>query len=178
MLTILFDVDGVLIHGYHTKPELQHCWDEDLTADFGIDREAFKSQFIFGPFVEQVLIGQRDLADALAECLPRLGYHGPVQDLIDYWMVRDAQVNQPLLEQVKRLAAYPDVRLCVATNQEHVRARYLMEQVGFNRYFADIFYAARLGALKPDPLFFQRVEALNPVPRDQVIFFDDSQAVV
>ncbi|NDC56614.1 MAG: haloacid dehalogenase, partial [Alphaproteobacteria bacterium] len=36
---IFFDVDGVLIHGYHARPELRQCWDENLPRDFGIDRE-------------------------------------------------------------------------------------------------------------------------------------------
>ncbi|MDF2983165.1 MAG: hypothetical protein K0Q69_2937, partial [Devosia sp.] len=28
--TVLFDVDGVLVHGYHARPEKQIRWDENL----------------------------------------------------------------------------------------------------------------------------------------------------
>ena len=178
MLTILFDVDGVLIHGYHAKPEFQHCWDETLEQDFGIERAAFKQHFIKGVFEQEVLIGKRDLHDALAATLPSLGYEGDPQRLIDYWMARDAQVNTELMAYVESLSRKADVSLYIATNQEHVRARYLMEQVGFNACFKDIFYAARLGALKPDIAFYEGLERLCGAPRDQVIFFDDNQAVV
>ena len=30
--TLLFDVDGVLIHGYHARPEKQVRWNENLLA--------------------------------------------------------------------------------------------------------------------------------------------------
>ena len=36
---VLFDVDGVLVHGYHARPELQLRWDENLLEDLGIDPE-------------------------------------------------------------------------------------------------------------------------------------------
>ena len=35
MTAVLFDVDGVLVHGYHAKPEFRKCWDENLERDFG-----------------------------------------------------------------------------------------------------------------------------------------------
>jgi putative hydrolase of the HAD superfamily len=178
MTTIFFDVDGVLIHGYHAKPELRKCWDEDLEADFNIKRSDFKSFFINGPFVKQVLIGEKGLDDALREVLPQIGYHGNPQLLIDYWMARDANINHELIKYVDILSKRPEVRLFIATNQEHVRARYLMEEVGFNKYFIDIFYAARLGALKPDLRFYEEIERLLPLPKEEIIFFDDNQDVV
>lgn len=178
MTTILFDVDGVLVHGYHAKPEFQKCWDEDLEADFNIKRSDFKNLFIHGPFLHQVLIGKKSLSDALQEVLPRIGYHDNPQHLIDYWMKRDANVNHELIAYVEALSKCPGIKLFVATNQEHVRANYLMEEVGFKKYFAGIFYAARLGALKPDMRFFKKIERLHPEPKEEIIFFDDNQDVV
>lgn len=34
MADILFDVDGVLVHGYHAKPAFCRHWDEQLETDF------------------------------------------------------------------------------------------------------------------------------------------------
>ena len=36
---LVFDVDGVLVHGYHARPERQRRWDENLLADLssGVD---------------------------------------------------------------------------------------------------------------------------------------------
>ena len=33
---VLFDVDGVLVHGYHARAERQRRWDEHMQADLGI----------------------------------------------------------------------------------------------------------------------------------------------
>ena len=54
MQIVLFDVDGVLIHGYHARSELRICWDENLERDFGINRDKFKNEFIFGEFRKKI----------------------------------------------------------------------------------------------------------------------------
>ena len=151
---ILFDVDGVLIHGYHARPELRKCWDENITQDFGIDRERFKNEFIFRSFVKDVLVGKKDLKDALSACLPNLGYTGDPQNFIDYWLKNDANVNHDLLDRIKILKASGETRLFIATNQEHNRARFLMSALGFADYFDDIFYSARIGSTKPSREYF------------------------
>ena len=178
MTTILFDVDGVLIHGCHAKPEFQNCWDEDLETDFNIKRSDFKNVFIKGSFKKEVLVGKKSLHEALREVLPQIGYHDDPQRLIDYWMKRDAKVNHELVRYIEILVNHPEVKLYLATNQEHVRANYLMQEVGFNKYFTDIFYSARLGVLKPAIQFYQEIERLHPVPKEDVIFFDDDQDFV
>ena len=126
MTFVLFDVDGVLIHGYHAKPELQKCWDEDLEKDFGIKREVFKSSFIHGIFEKDVLIGKCDLYSALKRKLPQMGYNGEPQNLIEYWMKKDANVNNSLMPYIKTLSETSGVSLYIATNQEDTRAQYLM----------------------------------------------------
>ena len=39
---LVFDVDGVLVHGYHAKPERTRRWDENLLADLGVDPDQFR----------------------------------------------------------------------------------------------------------------------------------------
>ena len=119
-----------------------------------------------------------DLYDALEAVLPTLGHEGDPQKLIDYWMQRDAVITPGLLPYVERLHACPGVRLFIATNQEPVRASYLMSTMGFGRYFQDIFNSARLGVLKPDPQFFIRIEELLNWANDKPTFFDDRESVV
>lgn len=175
---ILFDVDGVLIHGYHAKPKLRRCWDEHLEADFGITREVFRDRFIHTVFETQVLTGQLSLLDALTDILPTVGYDGDPRELIDYWMEQDAVTTPGLLPYIERLCAAPGVRLFIATNQESIRASYLMNVVGLGRYFSDIFNSARLGVLKPDPQFFAKIEVLLDNPQNKPTFFDDRESVV
>ena len=77
MRALLFDVDGVLVHGYHAKPEKQVRWDENLLADLGVDPERFRNEFIYDIFIKKVIVGQMSLLEALDRTLPRLGYRGP-----------------------------------------------------------------------------------------------------
>ena len=178
MADILFDVDGVLVHGIHAKPAFSRFWDEHLEADFGISRTDFRDQFIHKAFVSEVLTGRLTLFNALRQVLPTIGYGGDPQDLIDYWMERDAVPTPGLLPYIERLHASPTVRLFIATNQESVRASYLMNVMGLGRYFQGIFSSARLGVLKPDLQFFERIETLLDRPGEKPTFFDDRQEVV
>ena len=179
MTYIFFDVDGVLINGYHAKPELRHCWDEHIERAFGVKRQDFFEQYISEVFVKEVLVGKADLHDTLSVVLPRIGYGGDAQNFIDYWLKNDARLNTALLEQVAKLAALPDVTLYIATNQEHNRAQYLMEDLGLKRYFNDIYYSARLGHMKPSPAYFAGIEADIGVEAGRdIILFDDTQVVI
>jgi putative hydrolase of the HAD superfamily len=178
MVDILFDVDGVLVHGYHAKPAFSRPWDEQLETDFGIRRSDFRDRFIRTVFASEVLTGKLSLYEALAAVLPTIGHDGDPKQLIDYWMQKDAVTTPGLLPYVERLHVCKDVRLFLATNQESVRAGYLMNTMGFSRYFRDIFNSARLGVLKPDPQFFVRIEQLLDRPNDKPTFFDDREDVV
>ncbi len=179
MKTVLFDVDGVLVHGYHARAEYRRCWDEHIERDFGIDRQRLRDEFILGPFTMQVLTGRRDLAHALGEYLPILGYDENPQAFIEYWLEKDSNINHGLFEYIERLKKSGRFRLYIATNQEHNRARYLMDNMGFNRWFDDIFHSARLGVLKPHPDYFAAIEnCLGLESADKPVFFDDTPDVV
>jgi putative hydrolase of the HAD superfamily len=176
---ILFDVDGVLVHGYHTRPDLRKCWDENLQKDFEIDRERFKTEFIYDTFIKNVLTGKKNLQEELTSWLPTVGYQGSSQTFIDYWLRNDANINHDLIDRIKLLKASGQVRLFIATNQEHNRASYLMKEMGFADFFEDIFYSARIGAIKPDKAYFDWIAAnLRLSPGQRPIFFDDTPKVV
>ena len=178
MRTVLFDVDGVLVHGYHAKPEKQRRWDEHMEADLGISPEAFKTTFIRGLFESHVIVGQMSLVNALEQVLPALGYSGSPLTLISYWLEHDAHVNHQLLDLVRRLRRTGSAKLCVATNQEHLRAFHLWNNLGFRTVFDDMFNSARLGAMKPDRAFFERISQLLGEQAEPPLMFDDSSAVI
>ena len=175
---IFFDVDGVVIHGFHARPERRRRWDGALLDDLGIDPARFVEHFIRGPFEQEVLTGRLSLVQALSETLPKLGFHGSPMQLIDYWLRRDSQLNFQLLDPIRALRKAGAGPIYLATNQEHLRAFHLWSGLGLNQYFDDIFYAARLGALKPKPEFFDGIlQAIGPQV-EPPLFFDDSETVV
>jgi hypothetical protein len=92
-----------------------------------------------GVFVEQVITGKKDLLEELTRYLPGLGYDGDLQYFLNYWLSHDEQVNDDLLNEIKRLKESKRVKLYITTNQEQNRAHYIMSTLGFSNYFEDIF---------------------------------------
>lgn len=178
MRAVLFDVDGVLVHGYHARPELQRRWDENLLADLGVDPERFAKEFIYDAFVKKVLIGKAGLVETLDRALPALGYRGSTLDFVTYWLSHDSQLNAPLVEIVRSLRRSGDAILYIATNQEHMRAHWLWHGLGLGDLFEDIFYSARIGTVKPQPRYFDHVEARIGRHEEPPLFFDDREDVV
>lgn len=178
MRPILFDVDGVLIHGMHAKRERQRRWDQHLEADLGINHEEFYTHFIREVFIPQVITGHKALISALEETLPRLGYKGSPMTVAAYWLSRDSHLNHPLLERIKALKSSGAAKMFIATNQEHLRAQYLWATLGLQHLFDDMFYSARLGAAKPDARFFEAVEARLKGGAETPLLIDDSAEVV
>lgn len=180
MTTVLFmDIDGVLIKGYNKNPVLQRPWDADIQRDLGIDPNLL-SQHFFQTRFRSVLEGKEDLLLALEESLPDMHYSGKPQDIVEYWFKGDACVDLELLEYIQLLKEKAKINIYLATNQEHMRAAYLWNEVGFNQYFNGIFYSAEIGYIKENVAFFTHINrqlSLNP-ERDRIIFFDDHQSYI
>ena len=174
---VLFDIDGVLIHSrFHADTAKRRLWDEHLLTDMGIRPEHMQN--LFGPDFMDIVVGKRSLIDALDAHLPAIGYRGSTMSFISYWMERDAHLNYPLVDAIKRLGGMPGIRLFLATNQEHIRASYLWREFRLGHIFEDMLYAARLGAAKPDRAFYERVAGHLPATDAPPLLFDDSQACV
>jgi putative hydrolase of the HAD superfamily len=183
---VFFDVDGVLIHGWHADPAVRKPWDATIETDLGVNREAFQ-RLLFGtsadrsraPPMHDCLVGRRDLHEVLTEILPRVGYQGRAQDFMRYWFEKDSCVNVQTLQLVQKIRKSGRAQVFVATGQEHHRARFLWNELGFSKCFAEIFYSAALGHPKDDIRFF---EAINRVLRIETgeppLFFDDRSEIV
>ncbi len=183
-MKVFFDVDGVLIRGWHAKPERRRPWDATIRADLGIDGEVvrrllFESNTAAPSAYHACAIGDYDLKDVLAKILPRAGYRGTVDAYLRYWFEHDAVVDEPVLEAVRHLGRHAEVELHIATIQEHHRAAFLWNEVGFREHFRDIWYSARVGHLKYELEYFAVVnEALGIAPGERPLFFDDTPEVV
>lgn len=168
-MKIIFDVDGVLINGFHANEQFRNRWDENLYDELGITQDDLTNHF-FNKRFGDVLIGKRPLHEALNESLGDLKFNGTSQDIIDFWMKNDSNINYAVLDIVKKLNS-ASCDLYIATNQEHVRANYLWQHLGFKSYFKDIFYSARIGHAKPSLEYFVYIN--NAIGGEDIIFFDD-----
>jgi putative hydrolase of the HAD superfamily len=184
-LKVIFDVDGVLIDGWHADSARRKPWDATLEADLGVKREAFQEAF-FGlvggqseSLMSECVSGRRDTRDALAAILPRLGYQGQVDHFMRYWFEKDSNLNARVLELVDQLRESDDADVYIATGQEHYRAQYLWNELGFRNRFDGMFYSAQIGWPKADARFFESINRnLGITPRDRPIFFDDQSSIV
>ena len=121
-----------------------------------------------------VIVGKRDCEEALNEVLPQISDNISAKELMSYWFKKDSILNDNVLETVAALSALENVWLYIATNQEHHRAKYLWEDLGFKNYFDGIYYSARLGCLKENPDYFQQIIQEQDLAGANVIYFDDS----
>lgn len=176
--TVLFDVDGVLVNGYHARPEKHVRWNENLLADLGIDPDRFNAEFIYDVFVKKVIVGQMSLLEALERTLPGLGYRGPAMAFAGYWLSHDSNVNEDMVEVVRRLRDAGGSRLFLATNQEHMRAQWLWRTLKFGEIFEDMFHSARVGHAKPAKPYFDWVSNRLGPQAERPLFFDDREDVV
>lgn len=170
---VFFDVDGVLIDGFHHNPERRRRWDTALKNDMGIEPDHFQEFFV--PDFMMAIRGEKDLEPVLQNWLARNGFNVSAPDLIRYWLEMDSQINEATYAAVRTLSKIPTLNLYIATNQEHNRARYLWNDLGFKEHFREIFYSAKLGCIKQDPYYFEQImEQLSLDPaQDKIIYFDD-----
>ncbi len=174
---LIFDVDGVLVDGYHARPDGQ-TWEEELLIQLGIDHKRFRDEFIYEIFIKKVVVGQTALIDALDRRLPSFGYKGSSMAFAQHWVARNSRPNTELLEDIRRLKAKADIRLYLATNQDHARAQWLWQTLGLCELFDEMFYSARARAMKPTDTFFNFAAARMGPQSEMPLFFDDTQKVV
>ncbi|SOD04035.1 putative hydrolase of the HAD superfamily [bacterium JGI 053] len=110
----------------------------------------------------------------LAAALQKIAPHVSPAELVAYWFKRDSRLVAPVLAELS-FARSAGIRVYLATNQEHLRAAYLMETLGLAEQVDGIFYSARLGARKPDLQFFARVRAAVGLRGDEMLLIDDSR---
>lgn len=167
---LMIDVDGVVI-----VPQ-PGGWAANLELDLGLSGEALQKHF-FRPHWDDVVLGRAGLHERLGAVLAEHAPHLTSRTLADYWFAKDAQLNAALLADLAALRT-DGVELHLATIQEHERAAYLWDTLGFRERFDAMHYAADLGCKKTDPAFYAAVEARTGFKGPEVMLIDDTPANV
>jgi putative hydrolase of the HAD superfamily len=166
----MVDVDGVLVDG---RPEDGRHWHTSMEEDLGFTSVALHEQF-FAPYWENIVLGRAGLMEHLTTALQKLAPHVSPAEFVSYWFEKDSRLDSPFLAELS-LARSAGTRVYLATNQEHLRAAYLMEKLGLAEHVDGIFYSARLGAKKPDVEFFAKVQAAVGLRGEEILLVDDSR---
>lgn len=166
----MLDVDGVLVHGRADgQPFIT-----GLEADLGLDGERLQDAF-FRPHWEAIVTGKVPMKDGLTAVLAKIAPHVTADALIDYWFATDTIVDEDVLTAATALRS-KGWRVFLATNQEHVRAAYLMETLGLAAHLDGIVYSAALGHRKPANEFFRGAEKAVSATPAELVFVDDAAA--
>jgi putative hydrolase of the HAD superfamily len=169
MAVLVLDCDGVVVKGHVEGGR----WDKHLARDLGVDPDRLLERF-FRPYFHRILLGEADLYDVLDAIWPQMKCAASARTFVDYWFAHDSTLDEQVLAAVDGWRTGGGLAF-LATTQEHHRARYLMETMALGRRFDGMHYAAALGAVKPDRLFYERTQAQLPVAAPaEVIFLDDS----
>lgn len=170
---ILMDVDGVLVTG---RPQDGAHLFTDLETDLGISLESLQSNF-FKSRWSAIVTGQKPLIPELTEALQTIAPHVPAQTLIDYWFENDSRIDTAVLDAMRSLRV-DGQKVYLATNQEHLRARYLMETLALGAEVDSIFYSAEIGHKKPSPEFYAHVDRALAGKVAGIVLIDDTEANV
>jgi putative hydrolase of the HAD superfamily len=166
---IMVDVDGVLIRG---RPDDGCHWSTSLEADLGISADDLHREF-FAVHWDEIVIGRAMLTDRLRPVLQKVAPHLAAEQLIDYWFSRDARLDENLLAALTQLRS-SGVQIHLATNQEHLRAKYLLTELTLADHIDSIQYSAQIGAKKPEPDFFRAVAARTGFSPSDILLIDDT----
>jgi putative hydrolase of the HAD superfamily len=167
---LMVDVDGVLVNG-RPKDGRHHA--ADLQADLGVQFERLQAEF-FKPHWEAIVTGRAQLMDRLVPVLARIAPSLSAERFVSYWFENDSRVDEDVRTALRHYRT-AGRKVFLATNQEHLRARYLMDTLGFAADVDGIFYSAALGDRKPGAAFFRRAaQEAGVIPAD-IAFVDDSE---
>lgn len=167
--TLFLDVDGVLVNG---RPSDGRNWASEIERDMGIDPNLLNRHF-FAKHWAKIVTGQLELRGALQDCLAQIAPNLSADDLIAYWFDSDSRIDQQVLAQVD-LLRHSGVSVFLATNQEHLRASYLMQKLGLMRHVDGIIYSAAVSAKKPEREFFAECERAACCAPSEAVLVDDT----
>jgi putative hydrolase of the HAD superfamily len=161
---VLVDADGVL----------------QVNADDWMDRlRAFAPPGQAGDFVadlfeaeQPALRGERSFVDVVADVCARWGLAGREDELVDHW--RHALVQPDVVRLVRGLRG-AGLGCHLATNQNDVRAAYLLDELGYAELFDSTFCSCDLGTTKDDPAFLRAVADRVDLPLAELLLVDDSE---
>jgi putative hydrolase of the HAD superfamily len=165
------DIDGVLIH-----PVVRGTmWDANIKEDLGIDPADLGHGF-FRKYWGEVVVGKRDLFEALSMFLSTQEADVTPGQLVDYWFHHDGVVDHEVVKVVESWRQSGDRRRVVAvSNQEPRRVKYLIRELGLGEILDGALWSFDLGVTKGDPAFFDVANREHLAGARKVIFVDDEQ---
>jgi putative hydrolase of the HAD superfamily len=165
----MLDVDGVLVTG---RPSDAKPWYTDLQSDLGIDPYWLRSAF-FATVWTDIVDGRLALLPALQASLDRSNYETSASSLMDYWFKMDSRIDPAVLADLKK-AKCDGLAVYLATNQDHCRADFLMNNMDLAAHVDGIIYSASMGVSKPHVSFYDAASKISGQSASSILLVDDT----
>jgi len=161
---VVFDCDGMI--------NIEDRFSGRLARTYGISTEKtspfFKKQF------QDCLVGAADLKEELAAVVEKWGWQKSIEELMQEWFDERSNVIDMQFAPVMQHLASRGVRRVLATNNEIYRTRFMLGRLPKD-WFDEVFSSARVGARKPDRVFFDHIVKKMRVKPDETLFGDDDE---
>jgi putative hydrolase of the HAD superfamily len=169
---MLFDADGVtqLPGDFNQYTEKRYGWTDKEYQEF------FHALFTKDDYKE-ALKGNIDFITVLASNLAEFGCDADAEDFMHEWLHRNIIINKDLWRHIERLHRN-GVKCYLASNQEKRRARYMKNDLGYDRHFDGLYFSCEIGALKPTAVYFNRLIEEIGIEPVKMLFFDDYEESV
>ena len=164
---VCFDVDGVLVPPLRFRDLLarEHAITPEMTAPF------FR-----GPFIE-CSEGRAQLEHVLPPYLEKWLWKGTPDEFIQLWLDAENALDTDVLEIAAELRQI-GLPCFLASVQERLRARYLIDDMGLGRRFDGFFFSCDLGVRKSDVAYFEEIARRSGHAPESLLLIDDTRACV
>lgn len=166
---LMLDVDGVLVDG---RPSDGLPWNTDLTKDMGVSSRVLVDEFFKSDW-NDIIVGKKGLLPALSTVLSRIAPSVDVEEFITYWFKMDSRIVETVFSDIQE-ARKRGFAVYLATNQEHMRANYLMQTMGLRDEVEGIVYSAKAGSKKPQVEFYSFAERETGCLPHEMLLVDDT----
>ena len=169
----LFDIDGVLIR----LPK----YFSSVLQDRGFENAALiMNEFYFGSDCKKCDLGLLDPHEAIKPYLDRIGWQKSPADYLDAQYVYEKDyIDHDLISLIGKLRNR-GYGCYLATNQNAYRWNFLLNELGFEKYFDGWFVSSNLGYLKEKEEFWELTlyklkRTYNEIDLKNILFIDDMQ---
>lgn len=165
---ILLDFDGVISPGRYFSEIYSEKFDVDIN--------------ILLPFFENkkplTNVEKADLKDLLKEELDTWQWKGTVDELVDFWMHADSDIDERVVDIAKKIQA-TGIKIYLATDQDKYRTQFIWNERKLKDWLDGKFASHEVGFEKGNPEFFKSVmESLNVTDPQELILVDDSSSKI
>lgn len=160
---LILDADGVLLQN---PKKFSQRYSEKFAVPIEQMLTFFDNQF------QDCILGKKDLKLELQKVLPLWGWEKSVDELMDFWLLGESNLNQSLLDFLPKVKA-KGVKIFLGTNNEKYRAQYIVHNLDLKRHLDSVYASWEVGYKKPSQEYFQHIiNDLKLIP-GEILFVDD-----